>query len=1380
MSLKSPIHGTSTTTSSNNSTTGNTSTSNNTTPIKPLEQVQQTTKSNVVVVIGQDQELENHIAQENNNVNSSKHLNTPQHQSISASNSPVNIRSPISSALPPININNRQRGQSNAVPYSSASSNNLNQQKPLPKPPGYLQKLSASPPSSNNGNGKLSSPGSGGKKIDLNNLPTNILQKTLSEGDITMLNQQLEESSKITNSNSSSDGVQKSANTVLNQNQQQSPPLDDQNSQSQQQPKRRVKSNSITELQRTTRFDKFTFPPLPPTPQSLINPGITPKERDLTSSGSQSNLPPLPPTPFNNNNNNNNNNNYSVGIPIVVSQSFSPSYIPTSPPIQATPLSSSTSSTSSLQILSISNCNSPIANSTSSPNLHVMDHDNNSSSSGSIQHSHSHGNTPSSGSNMSLTNNQGKKKSHDFKLKYFTQPTRCQLCSQFIWSVIGKQGYICNECGYSVHKLCCPKIIDSCSISPPKRKSNENIPSILIDQQTQQKPQQPQQSDNNNNNNIENNNISTNNNTTNNNNNIDNNIGNSNNSSYINNSTSIENIDEQCTDPTLSKNNLNNSSSNAFMAPPSTTLTNSNSNGNLNGLVNSPNQVSQSPNNNNSSPFNNNNNSKKRNSIENSIKDFHNCFKSLIPPDETLLISYSCGYQGSVVLKHGKLYISENYLCFYDSLVFDKNKSTRQKVIPFSNIKSIEKKSGLAPNGILVKTEGRDYQFCLLLHRDEVFEILEALLLHQEKLLLSESINHKNLDGIKQVLNQQKSRISVHNPKQNRRSKSIDNSILTLERISGQFDEPPLIRVIKSNDIDMIQLLLEYYNSNKSDEINQCDNKGYTPLHVAVSSENILDTIVLQLLKTPNLKVSVRNMDGNTALHYFCQRFRSPECQKVAQVMIEKGADVNAQNNNGETPLHKAIFNHSVRLLMVYVLLKNNANVNIITIAGESPLHYAVRLGRLDVLKILITAGADPTLLSTKEKKTPLTLAEEINQPDIVDLLRRLEIIINSLTMSNLLQYRMALILEEIAQEGSLSRLDETMMTAIGCYDEEHKKLLYALKNKKILVTGPPAVTAGAIDLLKELENMDVKNGKWIISQQDLEYTDKIGSGISGKVYKGLYRGREVAIKVLKSADEAHNREEFLKEFNVLASLQSSLIVGLYGVVLEPRICLVMEYCQKGSLYQVLHQEKFTWDRFFSVSHQLLKGISCLHLSQPQIVHRDVKTLNFLVSKDYRIKVADFGLSRFNTKSNQMTLNKTRGTSAYCAPEVFQGQEYSEKSDVYSLGVVFWELVYSVINQRYLHPYGEYKNLNEFQIMLYTANHNLRPTIPPTCPQSLRSLISSCWDRDPTNRPTCSQAIVILTQAEKEFTSSQGSWDELIRIRDSKSMEDTFSSSSSE
>ena len=88
------------------------------------------------------------------------------------------------------------------------------------------------------------------------------------------------------------------------------------------------------------------------------------------------------------------------------------------------------------------------------------------------------------------------------------------------------------------------------------------------------------------------------------------------------------------------------------------------------------------------------------------------------------------------------------------------------------------------------------------------------------------------------------------------------------------------------------------------------------------------------LLQFPGIQVEVENNDLNTPLHYFAQNFCSPSCQELGELLIKKGSNVNHKNKNGETPLHKAMFNNSVRLLMVELLLSNNADVNIVNSHG--------------------------------------------------------------------------------------------------------------------------------------------------------------------------------------------------------------------------------------------------------------------------------------------------------------------------------------------------------------------------------------------------------------------------------------------------------------
>jgi len=157
-----------------------------------------------------------------------------------------------------------------------------------------------------------------------------------------------------------------------------------------------------------------------------------------------------------------------------------------------------------------------------------------------------------------------------------------------------------------------------------------------------------------------------------------------------------------------------------------------------------------------------------------------------------------------------------------------------------------------------------------------------------------------------------------------------------------------LILACNSNNISLVELLLEYYTKNKSTvDINQINSRGEHLLHVVCSNPDVEDDILKLLLNFPGISVDESEMHNqNTPLHFFASKNRSLKCEEIGQLFIDSGARVNAINSEKETPLHKAMFNEITRAMMVKMLLKNKKArdaVNIQSVTGDTPLLYAIQ-----------------------------------------------------------------------------------------------------------------------------------------------------------------------------------------------------------------------------------------------------------------------------------------------------------------------------------------------------------------------------------------------------------------------------------------------------
>jgi len=258
------------------------------------------------------------------------------------------------------------------------------------------------------------------------------------------------------------------------------------------------------------------------------------------------------------------------------------------------------------------------------------------------------------------------------------------------------------------------------------------------------------------------------------------------------------------------------------------------------------------------------------------------------------------------------------------------------------------------------------------------------------------------------------------------------------------------------------------------------------------------------------------------------------------------------------------------------------------------------------------------------------------------------------------------------------------------------------------------------------------------ISWTELKVEEVIGAGGFGKVFRGYYRGHEVAVKAARrEQDEEANevKEKVLQEGKLFWLLKHKNIVGLLGVCLEePNLCLVMEYARGGALNRMLGGRKIRPDVLIDWAIQIARGMNYLHTGAPiSLVHRDLKSSNILIAERVdkedelrfkTLKITDFGLAR---EVNHTTKISAAGTYAWMAPEVIKTSTFSKGSDVWSYGIVLWELLT-----------GEtpYKGINDMAIAYGVAMNKLNLHIPTTCPEDWRLLMEDCWRFDCHERPS--------------------------------------------
>ncbi|KAL2751538.1 mitogen-activated protein kinase kinase kinase 13 isoform X1 [Vespula maculifrons] len=287
----------------------------------------------------------------------------------------------------------------------------------------------------------------------------------------------------------------------------------------------------------------------------------------------------------------------------------------------------------------------------------------------------------------------------------------------------------------------------------------------------------------------------------------------------------------------------------------------------------------------------------------------------------------------------------------------------------------------------------------------------------------------------------------------------------------------------------------------------------------------------------------------------------------------------------------------------------------------------------------------------------------------------------------------------------------------------------------------------------------------WEIPFESISELKWLGSGAQGAVFSGKLNKEVVAVKKVREPRETDIRH--------LRKLNHPNIVQFKGVCTQaPCYCIIMEFCPYGPLYDLLRAgEPVPPTRLVSWSKQIAAGMAYLH--SHKIIHRDLKSPNVLIGQGEVVKISDFGTSReWNEISTRMSF---AGTVAWMAPEIIRNEPCSEKVDIWSYGVVLWELLSGEI---------PYKDVDSSAIIWGVGNNSLHLPIPASCPEGYRLLVKQCWAAKPRNRPSFKHieihlgiaAVEVLCTKSDEYFKSQQSWKKEIRVH-MKQMQSNSSSS---
>ncbi|XP_067379746.1 tyrosine-protein kinase Tec-like isoform X2 [Channa argus] len=261
---------------------------------------------------------------------------------------------------------------------------------------------------------------------------------------------------------------------------------------------------------------------------------------------------------------------------------------------------------------------------------------------------------------------------------------------------------------------------------------------------------------------------------------------------------------------------------------------------------------------------------------------------------------------------------------------------------------------------------------------------------------------------------------------------------------------------------------------------------------------------------------------------------------------------------------------------------------------------------------------------------------------------------------------------------------------------------------------------------------------KWEINPSELTFMKELGSGQFGLVRLGKWRAQhKVAIKAIREG--AMYEEDFIEEAKVMMRLSHPKLVQLYGVCTQHEpIYIVTEFMENGCLLNFLRQRRgnFSLGSLLSICLDISEGME--HLEANGFIHRDLAARNCLVNESLVVKVSDFGMARYVLDNQYTSSSGAKFPVKWSPPEVFNFCKYSSKSDVWSYGVLMWE----VFTEGRM-PFEQ--NPNHEVVTLVTQGHRLYR--PKKATSAIYEIMQLCWHERPEERPMFSDLCMMISDS---------------------------------